>query len=77
LFVLVVSAEEFEEEFGGGFGTVGAEFGGWGEWAVRGIERDFVDGFCGFGSRVGLGQVDAGGLEAVEQDAGSTRVECA
>jgi hypothetical protein len=78
LFVVVVSAEEFEEKFGGGFGPVGAgrlEFGGWGERAVCGVEGDFVDGLRGCGLGVGFGQIDAGGLEAVEKDSGAARVE--
>jgi hypothetical protein len=78
LFVVVVAAEEFEEELGGGFRPVGSgrlEFSGWGEWAVGGVEGDFVDGLRGCGLGVGFGQIDAGGLEAVEKDSGAARVE--
>ena len=73
----VGAAEELEEAFGGAFGAVGAEFGGWGERAVGGVIDDFVDGLDGFFFGIRFGQVDAGGLEAVQEDSGAARVEVA
>lgn len=74
-FIFVVAAEFEEEAFGGAHGIVGAELGGWGEGAVGGVVNDFVDGFGGTSLGIGLGEVDAGDLKAVEEDSGAARVE--
>jgi len=42
---------------------------------VGGVFGDFFDGGLGFGFGVGFGEVLAGDLEAVEQEAGSFGVE--
>lgn len=52
-----------------------AELCGWGERAKGGVVDDFVDRLRGFGLGIGFGQVDAGGLEAVEEDAGAAGVQ--
>jgi hypothetical protein len=74
---MVVAAKFQEESLGGAHGFVGAEFGGRGERAVDGIEGDLVDGFGGLRFGVRLGEIQAGGLEAVEQDSGAAWVEAA
>jgi len=42
---------------------------------VGGVVDDFVDGIGGTSFGVGLGEVDAGDLKAVEEDSGAARVE--
>ena len=66
----------FEHELGGAFWfLVGGEFGDWSQRAVGWVLGDFFDGGLGFGFGVGFGEVLAGDLEAVEQEAGSFGVE--
>ncbi|HEX5284237.1 MAG TPA: hypothetical protein VFW30_08965 [Bryocella sp.] len=65
----------FEEELGGAFGFVVASLGGWAEEAVLGVVDDFGDGLFGPGVGIGFGQVAAGDLEAVEEEAGAARVD--
>ena len=65
----------FQKALGGADGFVVAEFGGWGEEAVFGVVDDFGDGLFGFGGGIGFGQVAAGDLEAVEEQAGAARVD--
>ena len=60
---------------GGAFGLVCAEFGGRGEEAVLGVVDDLRDGFGRLFVRVGFGEVAAGDLETVEEEAGAARVE--
>ncbi len=78
-FALFFFAEEFFEELGGGAGLFGvADFGRGGEGAVDGVEGDFGDGVFGGGVLVvllDLLEVEAGDLEAVEEQAGAARVE--
>lgn len=52
-----------------------AELGGWSEEAVFGVEGDLGDGLDGFVAGTGFGQVMAGDLEAVEEEAGAARVD--
>ena len=57
-----------------GFG----DFGLWGEGAEGRVEGDFFDGLGrgGFGFEgAGAGEIEAGDLEAVEQETGATRVD--
>ena len=50
---------------------------GWGEDAVLGVVRDFGDGLgCSVGGR-GLRQVEAGDLQAVEEETGAARIDLA
>jgi hypothetical protein len=66
--------EERAENAGAGFFHF--DFGS--EWAVDGIERDFFHRFnfgCGFTALLGFGEVEAGDLEAVEEQAGPARVD--
>jgi hypothetical protein len=72
----VVEAELVEEEGGFGGGVGGFEELGWGsEGTEVGVVDDGVDG--GFGEVVGVGsgEVEAGDLEAVEEQAGAAGVE--
>jgi len=48
--------------------------GDWREDAERGVQDDLFDSFAGFGV-LGAGQVEAGDLEAVEQEAGAAGVD--
>ena len=74
--VFVIAAEFAKEALGRAHGTVVSELGGWGERAENGILDDFVDGL-GLVVGVGLWEVDAGCLKAVEEDSGAARVELA
>ncbi len=65
----------FEEEFEGAFGPVGAEFGGRGDEAVFGVMGDLGDDLGGRLGGVWFGQVEAGDLEAVEEQAGAAGVD--
>ena len=69
-------AEVVEEELGEApAGSAVAEFGFGGEVAVGGVVGDLVDGVGrGFGLG-GAGEVGAGGLQAVEQEAGAAGVD--
>jgi hypothetical protein len=53
----------------------GTELGGWGEEAVFGIMHDLGDDLCGRLGGVGPGQVEAGDLQAVEEQAGAARID--
>jgi hypothetical protein len=64
----------FEPLLQGALGFIGAELGGRGEEAVLGIMGDLGDDLGGRGG-VGFGQVEAGDLEAVEEQAGAARVD--
>jgi hypothetical protein len=72
---VVVESEFFEQSLGGAFGLVGAELGGWGEEAVFGVVGDLGDDFGGRFGGVGFREVEAGDLEAVEEQAGAARVD--
>jgi hypothetical protein len=69
--------EVFEELFDGGFGFQGAHFCGWGKGSVGGVVggvfHEEVVG--GSGVRGGFGEVEAGDLEAVEEQSGAAWVE--
>ena len=56
-----------------GLGAI--EGGGWGDFAVFRVDEDFVDGlfFACFG--VGFGEVEAGDLQAVQEEAGAAGVD--
>jgi hypothetical protein len=56
-------------------GFVGAELGGRGEEAVFGVVGDLGDELGGFFTRVGPGEIEAGDLEAVEEQAGTAGVD--
>jgi hypothetical protein len=75
--VLAGVAEFHEEALGGADGLVGVELGGWGEEAVVGVDGDLGDDFFGVaGFRLPISfQVEAGDLEAVEEQAGAARVD--
>jgi hypothetical protein len=52
-----------------------ADFGGWGEGAEFGVDGDLFDGFgfeFAFVAWLRFGEVEAGDLEAVEEEAGAT-----
>ena len=71
----VVAGEAFEEagEYGVFFGVF--QLGGWGEGAEFGVGGEVFDeggGFVGWGVAA---QGEAGNLEAVEEQAGSARVD--
>jgi len=74
-FALMLGVEFFEEALDGADGLVVAELGGRGEDAVLGVVSDFGDGFGGLLLWVGLGQIQAGDLKAVEEDAAAARVD--
>ena len=65
----------FEEEFEGALGPVGAELGGRGDEAVLGVMGDLGDDLGGWLGGVRFGQVEAGDLEAVEEQAGAAGVD--
>jgi hypothetical protein len=71
----VEGVQLFEEALGGAFGLIGAELRGWSEEAVLGIVDDLADDFCGWIGGAGFGQVAAGDLKAVEEQAGAARVD--
>jgi hypothetical protein len=70
-----VSVEIFEEDFERAPGFVGVKLCGWSEDAVFGVVRDFGDGFGGGVGGCGLGEVEAGDLQAVEEKPGATRID--
>jgi hypothetical protein len=74
--VLVVCEHFFEEEGYGAFWSGVAYFGGWCEEAQLGIGGDvfysFGCGLCGDGL---FGEVEAGDLESVEEEAGAAGVD--
>ncbi len=78
---LFVAFEDlFKQDCDGAFAFSGfAEFGGWGEGSQFGVGGGFFDDFDGLGFGVavggGLGEVEAGDLEAVEEEAGAAGVD--
>jgi hypothetical protein len=66
----------FEESCGRAFDFLtGFESGGWGEEAVGGVEDGFLDDWVGYVVGSAFGQVEAGALEAVEEEAGAAEVD--
>jgi hypothetical protein len=65
----------FDDPLGFALLSGGAYFGGWGEEAVGGVEDDFFDEGFRLGCGELLGEVEAGDLEAVEQEAGAAGVD--
>jgi len=63
----------------GAFALFGlADFGAWGEDAEGGVDGDLFDGLGfagGFGVGLDFGEVEAGDLEAVEEEAGAAGVD--
>jgi hypothetical protein len=54
----------------------GAQFGAWGEGAQGGVGGDLFHGFgCWWGFALGFGEVEAGDLEAVEEQACAAGVD--
>jgi hypothetical protein len=58
------------------------EFGAWGDGAQLGVDGDLFDDFDGFvflvavaGGGLGFGEIEAGDLEAVEEEAGAAGVD--
>ncbi len=76
-----VAVEVFEEagdEGGGGGGGGWEEFGAGGEGAVGGVDGDLLDDaslLLWLAGLAGLGEVEGGDLEAVEEEAGAAGVE--
>ena len=68
-------AEFFEEALCGAFWFAGSELGGKREEAVRRVVGDLGDGLCELFAWVGPGQIAAGDLEAVEEQAGPAGVD--
>ncbi len=72
---------EFLDQPGDGAFALGgfADFGGWGEDAQFGVGGDLFDDFDGLGFGVavggGFGEVEAGDLEAVEEETGAAGVD--
>ena len=80
MFEVGVSAFEFfEHEFGGAFFVAvlvgGREVGFGGEGAVGVVVDDFGDAGLGAGVGGGFGEVEAGGLEGVDEEAGAAGVD--
>jgi hypothetical protein len=81
-FFFVVLHHFLEEKMDGAFALFGfAYFGAWGEDAEGGVDGDLFDGL-GFGGGLGVGldfgdfgEVEAGDLEAVEEESGAARVD--
>ena len=78
-FGVVLPRELFEEGFGDSLFALAAggfdEAGWWGQWAESGIEGDLFDGGFGVGGWGGFGEIEAGDLEAVEEQAGAAGVD--
>ena len=70
-----LAVDLFEEKLDGAFGAVAAELGGRGEWAVDRVEGDLGDGGGAVVAGVVALEVEAGDLEAVEQEAGAAGLE--
>jgi len=73
--VFELAAKLFEHSLCGTHGLVGAEFGGWGEESVLGVVGDLGDDLGGRLVGAGLGQVEAGDLQAVEKQAGAAWID--
>jgi hypothetical protein len=71
----VFPIELFEEQLCGAFGLIGMEFGGRCEETVLGVLGDFGDDLGAFFTGAGFWQVEAGDLEAVEEQAGAAGVD--
>jgi hypothetical protein len=71
----IFNVHAFEEKLVSAPGPVRAELGGWGEEAVFGVERDLGDDLGGRLGGIGFGQVEAGDLETVEEQAGAAGVD--
>jgi hypothetical protein len=71
--------QAFDEAGDGAFGSGGAYFGAWGEGAQLGVGGDLFDDFDGVGFGVavggGFGEVEAGDLEAIEEEAGAAGID--
>jgi hypothetical protein len=66
----------FEETLDGAFGFDGfVVLGGWGEGAVDGVVDELGDGLLGVLFGVGFGEIEAGDLEAVEEEAGAAGID--
>jgi hypothetical protein len=76
-FFLLALQDAFEELSDGALAFDGvADFGGWSEEAEFGVGGDLFDGFgCGLCGGLLFGEVEAGDLEAVEEEAGAARVD--
>jgi hypothetical protein len=76
-FFLLALQDAFEELSNGALVFDGvADFGGWSEEAEFGIGGDLFHGLrCGFGGGWLFGKVEAGDLQAVEEEAGAARVD--
>jgi hypothetical protein len=74
-FVDLRQIEFVQEELDGALGFVGVELGGRGDEAVLGVVDDLGDGLGGLIAGVGFGEVEAGDLEAVEEQAGAAGVD--
>ena len=76
-FGFVLLAFEFGHEGFGEAGTAGGifVFGGWGVGAEFGVGDDFFDRFGVAGGGFGAGEVGAGDLESVEEEAGASGVD--
>jgi hypothetical protein len=73
-----VLLELLEQEADGAEGSVGTDFGGWGECSEGGVGGDLLDDGAGFWlvfGGGGPGEVEAGDLEAVEEESGAARVD--
>ena len=76
----LVLQDAFQQQGDGAFALGGlAYFGAWGEDAQFGVGGDLFDDFGGFGFGVavgcGFGEVEAGDLEAVEEETGAAGVD--
>ena len=72
--LVVGHSEELGDDAGAGF----FDFDSGCEGAVDGVEGDLFDGFdlgCGPAAGLGFGEVQAGDLEAVEEEAGAAGVD--
>jgi hypothetical protein len=70
--------EALHEEADEGLLSCGGDFRAWGEDAVGGVDGDLFDGsrfVGGFGGGLDLWQVEAGDLEAVEEESGAAGVD--
>jgi hypothetical protein len=77
--IVFVESQLVEESgYGAAAGCVLSCFRDWGEWAKGAIEDDFFDCFCGWSRAMAggvAGQIEAGDLEAVEQETCPARVD--
>ena len=83
IFLPALLQDALHQKMDGAFGPFGfAEFGARGEDAEGGVDGDLFDGLdwcCGLavalGGGLSFGEVEAGDLEAVEQQAGAARID--